>query len=132
MKDGNLSEERQAAPRFDAAELEKFELYLLERRRLLLKDVLSLEEAEARDAPEFPEGATHPGEAGSDQAASDLTLGYRGSASEEIQEIDEALERLRDGTFGRCESCGVSMARERLEAIPYARLCLPCKKLEEA
>lgn len=37
-----------------------------------------------------------------------------------------ALERLDRGTFGRCESCGCEIARERLEVLPYVRYCTPC------
>jgi len=112
-------------------ELEAFESALLERRKLLLNDFQALEEADARDASDAPNMSMHLAEMGSDQASSDLSLGRRESASGEIQEIDEALERIRDGSFGLCESCDKPIARERLSAIPYARLCLPCKVEEE-
>jgi RNA polymerase-binding transcription factor DksA len=53
------------------------------------------------------------------------------SESGEVQEIREALERLHNGTFGSCESCGHAIPLERLKAIPYARLCVGCKSEEE-
>ena len=120
-----------AADGFTKSELEAFEAALLERRKLLLNDFQSLEDAEARDAADAPNMSMHLAEMGSDQAASDLSLGRRESASGEIQEIDEALERIRDGSFGLCESCDKPIARERLNAIPYAGLCIPCKIEEE-
>ena len=43
-------------------------------------------------------------------------------------EVLAALERLDDGTFGKCESCGQQIPIERLEALPAARLCLSCKQ----
>lgn len=114
-----------------AEELSKFEADLLERRRILLGDFQSIEDGDARDASELSGNSTHIADLGSDRASSDVSLGRRESASGEIQEIDDALERIRDGSFGLCESCEKGIVKERLEAIPYARLCLPCKVEEE-
>jgi len=42
-------------------------------------------------------------------------------------EIDEALERIEDKTYGICEECGKRIASNRLKIMPFARLCVPCK-----
>ena len=42
-------------------------------------------------------------------------------------EIDEALERIEDGTYGICEECGKRITSNRLKIMPFARLCVPCK-----
>lgn len=47
-------------------------------------------------------------------------------AQEAGADIEHALERLEDGTYGWCEGCGAPMPFERLEAIPSARLCVAC------
>lgn len=113
-------------------DLDRFERLLLDRRRLLLEDFTAIEEADARDSSgEIASAATHPADLGSDCASSELSLGWRASASTEIQEVDDALDRIRDGTFGHCEACGKRIATSRLEAIPYAGLCLPCKIAQE-
>lgn len=118
---------------FTREELDQFEALLLDRRALLLGDVRSLvQEEEARGSSELPHLSTHQADQGSDRAASDLSLGYLESASGEIRDIDEALARIADGSYGICEFCDQPIFRERLEAIPYARLCLSCKKSEEA
>lgn len=117
---------------FTKDELEQFESMLLERRRLLLGDFQALEEEDAQGGSESSRLSDHLADLGSDSASADLSLQTRSSASSEIQDIDEALERIRDGSFGQCESCDKSIAKERLAAIPYARLCLPCKAAEEA
>ncbi len=49
-----------------------------------------------------------------------------------IQQITAALERIDRGTFGRCQKCGTEIARERLDALPYAVCCEPCAKRAEA
>jgi DnaK suppressor protein len=45
---------------------------------------------------------------------------------ETVKEIDLALERLRNGAYGRCESCGETIPADRLRAVPWAALCVPC------
>jgi DnaK suppressor protein len=45
--------------------------------------------------------------------------------------IDAALARIEDGTYGTCVNCGAQIAPERLEAMPWATLCIDCKRKEE-
>jgi RNA polymerase-binding protein DksA len=52
-------------------------------------------------------------------------------AKHEIAEIDMALRRLTEGTYGRCEGCGEPIAAERLRAVPATRLCLACARAHE-
>jgi RNA polymerase-binding protein DksA len=47
------------------------------------------------------------------------------------EEVEAALKRLEDGTYGRCENCGKDIAMERLEAVPWAALCITCKQQAE-
>ncbi|MCZ7587800.1 MAG: TraR/DksA C4-type zinc finger protein [Gaiella sp.] len=48
-----------------------------------------------------------------------------------VREIDLALERIDAGTYGTCLGCGRPIPEERLAAVPYAVLCVPCKRDEE-
>ncbi len=48
-----------------------------------------------------------------------------------LQQVEEALVRLDEGTFGTCQVCGQPIHRDRLKALPYARLCIQCKAREE-
>lgn len=48
-----------------------------------------------------------------------------------LEEINNALEKVLDGSYGMCESCGEQISRDRLEAIPTAVLCMECKRQEE-
>jgi DnaK suppressor protein len=47
---------------------------------------------------------------------------------ESRNEIDGALSRIGEGTYGKCEKCGAEIPAERLEALPTARLCVSCKQ----
>jgi DnaK suppressor protein len=48
-----------------------------------------------------------------------------------IKQIDDALDRLDQGTYGMCESCGLEIAEERLQAMPFTRLCRDCQQEQE-
>ena len=45
-----------------------------------------------------------------------------------LRAIDEALARIRDGSFGICKACGHRISKARLEAVPWTRLCRECKE----
>ena len=48
-----------------------------------------------------------------------------------LTEIDAALKRIDDGTYGQCTNCGTQIPEERLEARPYATLCIECQRHRE-
>lgn len=59
----------------------------------------------------------------------DFTL--EDNSSQVLSEIDEALKRIEAGTYGICTNCGREIAQERLEAYPWASLCIDCAKQAE-
>jgi YteA family regulatory protein len=73
----------------------------------------------------------HPADTGSElfERSKDLSLHER--RLRELEEINQALERIRSGTFGLCSDCGQRIAGERLDALPYASYCINCKENRE-
>ncbi len=61
-----------------------------------------------------------------------FTLRLREREQKLLKKIDEALERIANGTFGICESCGEEISLKRLEARPVTTLCIECKTRQEA
>jgi DnaK suppressor protein len=55
----------------------------------------------------------------------DLALSAQARAA--IEQIDRAIEKIHDGSYGKCDSCGNTIPKERLRALPYAALCVKCK-----
>jgi RNA polymerase-binding protein DksA len=53
------------------------------------------------------------------------------NAEQILREIEAALARIEDGTYGTCEVCGSEIPQERLEAVPYATLCVEDKRRME-
>jgi RNA polymerase-binding protein DksA len=61
----------------------------------------------------------------------EIDYGLEENVVHALEQIDAALARLDDGSFGICERCGNPIGLERLEALPYATLCIDDKRLEE-
>lgn len=53
-------------------------------------------------------------------------------SEEAIKDIEHALARLEDGSYGLCEQCSRPIPLERLEAIPHAQFCVPCQARRDA
>jgi len=73
----------------------------------------------------------HPGDVAT--ITFDREIDYTLEENEErlLAEIDSALQRIDDGTFGVCQACGNPIGAERLEAVPYTTQCIDCKRREE-
>src|SRR5882672_8694302 len=116
-------------------ELQEFKTMLLERTRLLKGDLAGLEgETRGNGSESTGRESTSPGhtaELASDESERDLSYGRMGSQTEELKEIADAFDRIKDGSFGKCEKCEGSIPKERLRAIAYARLCVKCQTKEE-
>ena len=61
----------------------------------------------------------------------EVDYSLEGHSAHVLAEIDAALRRIDEGTFGACARCGKPIGEERLEAMPYATLCIECKRIEE-
>jgi DnaK suppressor protein len=69
----------------------------------------------------------HMADAGTDNFDREFALSLVSSEQEAIYEIEEALKRLEASTYGLCEMCEKQVRKERLEAVPFARLCIHCQ-----
>jgi DnaK suppressor protein len=58
-------------------------------------------------------------------------LALRDRTRIELSQVESALRAIGDGTYGTCRSCGRPISPERLEAIPWARLCIDCARKAE-
>ena len=72
-----------------------------------------------------------PADSGSANLERDRVQSLSGHARRMLTEVEAALERMDAGEYGTCEHCGSAIERERLEALPYATLCMDCKRGEE-
>jgi len=73
----------------------------------------------------------HMADMASDSYDRELSLNIAGEVQEIVYEIDDALKRMEEGSFGKCISCGKKIPQKRLNAVPYAKYCIQCKSKEE-
>ncbi len=103
----------------------------LEQRRAELRHaVISLRE-EAKDALANLDRSDVFDEEPSGDPDVERTFQVADAAGERLVEVEAALERLDNGTYGTCEVCGELIAIERLEALPETRMCLECRREAE-
>ena len=114
--------------------VEHFRTVLLgERKRL--EDAIAYLHAEnpgsIEDEVEEARADIHLAETASVTFDRELDYTLEENAEHVLAAIDEALARIDAGTYGVCVGCGKQIAEERLDAMPYARKCIDCKRLEE-
>lgn len=99
-------------------------------RLIELRDqMISRKSHMAADAKEEqPLYSEHMGDAGTDQYDQDFALSMMSADQQAIYEIEQALGRIQDGTYGICELSGQPIEAERLEAIPWARFRFDAQK----
>jgi DnaK suppressor protein len=73
----------------------------------------------------------HMADHGTDNFDREFALNLASSEQDTLYEIDEALARIEMNTFGVCEMCGCAIEKARLQAMPYARMCIKCKTQTE-
>ena len=73
----------------------------------------------------------HMADIGSDNFEQEFTLSLMESEEGTLDQIEASLERIEEGTYGGCEECGVKIPKNRLNAIPYAAMCVKCASEQE-
>jgi RNA polymerase-binding protein DksA len=115
-----------------SAEIKKFKAMLLAKQSEILGNVTSMEtEALRRERSDLSNMPIHMADLGTDSYEIDNIIGLMDSERKILIEIDEALRRIDDGTYGTCQGRGEPIPKERLKAIPWARYCVACATLLE-
>jgi DnaK suppressor protein len=70
-------------------------------------------------------------DAGTKNISREHELALANNARDMLAQTERALDRLRSGGFGLCESCGAAVGKARLQAFPRATLCIQCKARQE-
>jgi len=116
------------AKKLTSKELEEFEIQLRGMLGILSGDIEKLEQ-DALGASNVP--ASTKGEDGGEAYAQEFSLELLEHDENAMRELMAAIDRLRDGSFGRCEMCDKWILKTRLRAVPYARNCIDCQRAQE-
>lgn len=88
--------------------------------------------SEQASLSEFSNLDQHPADIGTETFDRERDLSLLEQVEAELSDIEHALERLEEGTYGTCEACGRPIGDERLDAVPAARFCLQDQDKAEA
>ena len=117
-------------------DLETFRKILLAKRRVLAGDVNGLEKAALHNSRQDASGDLSKvpldmADIGSDNYEQEFTLGLIETEQATLQEVDEALGRIDDKSYGKCGGCGCRIPAARLKVKPHANYCIECQRQKE-
>ena len=118
------------------ADAKHFRELLLQKRREILKNVTEFEDEALRKSRLDASGdlscmPIHMADLGTDNYEQEFSLGLMDSERKLLREIDNALGRIENKTYGICEATGKPISRARLEAQPWARYCVEYARMLE-
>jgi DnaK suppressor protein len=117
-------------------DLKLFEKRLLEEREKLLENMARLEanvlsKNQKESSGDLSSYSFHMADLATDASEREKAFLFASKEGRLLYHIDEALRRIYKNEYGVCQSCGDAISKERLEAVPHARLCIKCKEEEE-
>jgi len=122
-------QDRPAGEPGTASDLDRSRALLLQQQANLLRSCGTLTEAEGNH--EGDRTADDAGDQASYSSEQDVSLEILGRARIELEKIAISLEQMDRGTYGLCEDCANPIPAARLEALPTATSCIPCKTRKE-
>ena len=116
-------------------QIKQFRQLLITERAKLAGEIKSIVE----DASKSPREASgdlsaytlHMADMAADTYERELSMSIVSSEQDILYQIDDALRRLDDGSFGICQQCSQAITMSRLKAVPYASLCINCQRTKE-
>lgn len=116
----------------NAKELEYFKGIILAKRREVLRNEGKLEAVDVKKIDQSENTVeskytTHMADLGSDTMMLEQNSYFTARNRKFLQHLNAALRRIENGEYGICIVCGKDIPKERLEAVPHTRFCVPCK-----
>ena len=120
---------------FTKDQLKQFRQLLITERVKLADEIKSIAQ-EASKSPREASGdlsayTLHMADMAADTYDRELSMNIVSSEQEILYQIDDALKRLDDGSFGVCQQCNQPILMSRLKAVPYASMCITCQRAKE-
>ena len=120
---------------FNKEQKKQFRQLLITERAKLADEIRSIAH-EASKSPREASGdlsayTVHMADMAADTYERELSMNLVSSEQEILYEIDDALKRLDDGTYGTCQQCTKPITMSRMKAVPYAALCIACQRAKE-
>lgn len=116
-------------------QIKQFRQLLITERAKLAKEIRSIAQ-ETSKSPREASGdlsayTVHMADMAADTYEREVSMNIVSNEQEILYQIDDALKRLDDGSFGICQQCNQPITMSRLKAVPYASLCIACQRTKE-
>jgi len=117
-------------------ELNEFKKLVIKKKDEALDEIKHISEDTLKKSQKEASGdisgyTYHMADVATDTYDREFSLGLASNERTFIYELDDALKKIEDGTFGICEDCKTMISKTRLKAVPYARLCVKCQEKKE-
>ncbi len=122
--------------KFNKKELQGFKKIILKLKEEIIAEIKHISDDTLKKSQKEASGdisgyTYHMADVATDTYDREFSLGIASNEREILYELDDALKKIEDQNFGICEECKVMIAKKRLAAVPYARLCLKCQVKNE-
>jgi len=122
--------------KFNKKDLIYFKKLILKRKEEILDEIRHISEdtlkKSQKDASGDISGYTyHMADVATDAYDREFSLGLASNEQKILYELDDALKRIDEGTFGICEECKSPITKTRLKTLVYTRLCVKCQEKKE-
>jgi len=121
----------------EKAKLEYYKKIIMQKREELLKNLdqmkaSGLNSSVREETGDHSSYSFHMADQGTDTMEREQQYMFASRENNYLYHLEQALERIEEGDFGTCVSCGLEISPERLEVVPHARMCIKCKSNEES
>jgi len=122
--------------KYNKSDLKDFKKIVLKKKEEILGDLEHISEDTLRKSQKEASGdisgyAFHMADVATDNYDREFSLGLASGERKSLYELDDALKRIEEGTFGICDDCKSTITKIRLRAVPSARLCIKCQEKRE-
>lgn len=123
--------------RFSKARLDKYRKLIQEKRVTLMKELDYLEDSNmastiTESTGDISSYSYHMADQGTDAMEREKAFLWASREGRFLYHLNQALERIENGTYGYCEECHKPISDDRLGAVPHCRLCISCKTSDDA
>lgn len=122
--------------KFLKKDLKEFKKVVLKKKEEVLEDLRHISDDTLRKSQKEASGdisgyTYHMADVATDNYDREFSLGLASDERKALYELDDALKRIEDGSFGICDECKCLITKIRLKAVPSARLCIKCQQKKE-
>ncbi len=135
MGNSNSKNKNEKSEFFTKQEIEAIKKELLRDKARMLEELMKMKgdgSKSLKDASGDLSGySIHMADMATDLYDREFSLGLAEGERKRLYEIESALKRIEEGTYGVCDACGDAISRKRLKAMPQAELCIKCQEKQE-